>query len=298
MNAAQIPTSNAWDINPVYYKGGFYAYKKNDNWYYDNVLIGCDKVYYITKGSFLFTIDGTVYNAHEGQLFLAPGNTVQSLHVPDGGSLEKYWFHLNLPCEWKPGSVKAFSELVQLPPFIDVTDMEYVANLMRAIVSVEPGCNLAAKLSQKADILRLLSYYISKVECVANLPFEDERVLSVVKYLTEHMSEDISIERLGEVFSMHPNYFIRFFKSKTGYTPHDYIISLRIEAAKRLLLEDTVTVQEVGYQLGFKNMHYFTRLFKQRTGLPPSQYQKLAINKHTVKSGISPPKAHGNTSAS
>lgn len=70
------------------------------------------------------------------------------------------------------------------------------------------------------------------------------------------------------------NYFGDLVKKETGKTAQDYIQQRIIETAKERLLDDTKSLSEVAYELGFKYQQHFTRLFKQKTGLSPNEFRK------------------------
>lgn len=69
------------------------------------------------------------------------------------------------------------------------------------------------------------------------------------------------------------NYFGDLVKKETGKTAQDYIQSKIIEVAKTKISDQTRSVSEVAYELGFKYPQHFTRLFKQKTGLSPNEYR-------------------------
>ena len=68
--------------------------------------------------------------------------------------------------------------------------------------------------------------------------------------------------------------FIRNFKEYTGSTPLQYIVSIRITNAQRLLETTTYTVTEIGHIVGYENPLYFSRIFHKQKGVSPSGYRK------------------------
>jgi len=64
-------------------------------------------------------------------------------------------------------------------------------------------------------------------------------------------------------------------KQVTGMTPNDYILSVKINKAMKLLRErEDLTISEIAYQFGFSNPAYFTKCFKRQAGVPPQQYRR------------------------
>ena len=71
-----------------------------------------------------------------------------------------------------------------------------------------------------------------------------------------------------------PRTFLRRFKAATGETPLAYLQRLRTDAAKRMLEEDRMTIQEVGLAVGYEDVAFFRDLFKRHVGLPPGAYRE------------------------
>jgi len=71
--------------------------------------------------------------------------------------------------------------------------------------------------------------------------------------------------------------FIRYFKKSTGELPHKYLQKLRVEAAKRLLLNTQDSFEYITYSVGYSNPSTFRTLFKKLTGLNPNQYKKYFL---------------------
>ena len=66
-------------------------------------------------------------------------------------------------------------------------------------------------------------------------------------------------------------------KKITGMSPNKYILKIKMEKARQLLIETDLSVSEVGYKIGVEDSSYFNRLFKNSYGMPPSQFRKQKI---------------------
>lgn len=95
------------------------------------------------------------------------------------------------------------------------------------------------------------------------------------KYLKKHYSEKIVLEDLVELVDLNPVYFSVIFKKETGTTITDYLIQLRIEAAKEMLRDTNDTIAAISENIGYKDTKYFSQLFQKIVGVKPSQYRKL-----------------------
>lgn len=98
-----------------------------------------------------------------------------------------------------------------------------------------------------------------------------------VEYFRTHYSEPISIETYATEHNINIGGFIRNFKSYTGTTPAQFILSIRLMNA-RLLLETTDNnVSEIAQLVGYDNPLYFSRLFRKQYGCSPSQFRKQEL---------------------
>jgi len=78
----------------------------------------------------------------------------------------------------------------------------------------------------------------------------------------------------GEL-NLSANYFGDLIKKETGKTAQEYIQSKIIDVAKEKIFDQTKSVNQIAYELGFKYPQHFTRLFKQRTGHTPNEYRMM-----------------------
>jgi len=74
-------------------------------------------------------------------------------------------------------------------------------------------------------------------------------------------------------FHTSTQYFCKFFKKVTGSTFKEYLVNIRIDKAKELLLKSNTSITDIAYQVGFKNLSYFYRSFKKSLKLNPSEYR-------------------------
>ena len=99
------------------------------------------------------------------------------------------------------------------------------------------------------------------------------RLARLLDWLRAHLDSQHSIASLSKRASMSPRTLLRRFKSATGETPLHYLQQVRIEAAKPMLEEDRMSVQEVGLAVGYEDVAFFRDLFKRHTGVPPGAYR-------------------------
>lgn len=111
-----------------------------------------------------------------------------------------------------------------------------------------------------------------------NIATDDKQIrkdVALVKsYIKAHLSEKINLESLADMVFLSPGYLSLIFKQSTGDTVSHYIISQRIDEAKRLLETTNMKVNQICEKVGIDNVSYFGQRFKMFYGMSPSEYRK------------------------
>ena len=111
-----------------------------------------------------------------------------------------------------------------------------------------------------------------------NRQYRSEIVL-IQDYIKQHYSEKITLDFAASYVFMSPSHFSKLFKKSTGKNFVDYLSEIRIEKAKRLLLESTLLIYQISEQVGYTSFNYFTKVFKKYTGLTPEEYRQTGTGR-------------------
>ncbi|XID90746.1 response regulator [Paenibacillaceae bacterium WGS1546] len=93
-------------------------------------------------------------------------------------------------------------------------------------------------------------------------------------YIQEHLHENLTLKDLANKFSFSPNYLGLLFKEETDQYFSDFLITLRMERAKDLLLNTNKKVYEVADLTGYRYLPYFSKKFRECYGMSPLEYRK------------------------
>ncbi|KGE18602.1 helix-turn-helix domain-containing protein [Paenibacillus wynnii] len=151
--------------------------------------------------------------------------------------------------------------------------------LCRGIQSSD-GAELITSLSALEDSETLRTRAMSWLDSfIDGLKEEREQSRSHVMqrallYIDKKYKEDISMEQSAEYVNLSPHYFSKLFKQHAGETFIDYVTRLRINEAKRLIMEERLSLKEICYEVGYKDPNYFSRVFKKATSMTPSEYRQ------------------------
>jgi len=99
----------------------------------------------------------------------------------------------------------------------------------------------------------------------------DEKVRQVLRYLAEHLEEDLDMARVANSVNLNYSYFSGWFRDATGQNFSDYLVRLRVDRARKLLADPAVTVAEAARQVGYPDARTFSKAFHRITGLTPTE---------------------------
>lgn len=96
----------------------------------------------------------------------------------------------------------------------------------------------------------------------------------VLDFIEANLADDLELADLASVAGSSRFHFSRAFRDATGFPPYRYLVHRRIEKSKALLLEETMTVEQVSAACGFKSCAQFAVMFKQMFGTTPSRFRR------------------------
>ncbi|MGN1116346.1 MAG: helix-turn-helix domain-containing protein [Candidatus Ornithomonoglobus sp.] len=128
-----------------------------------------------------------------------------------------------------------------------------------------------------------ISMYENKTNTQAGSEKQDERVISsIMRYMQEHLSEEISLSVLADEFHLNPQYISQLFKNEIGVGFLAYLTNIRIEKAKKLLLSTALSVTEISSRVGYGDYRVFTKVFKKTEGITPSQFRRGFLDREKL----------------
>lgn len=248
------------------------------------------EIIFVRDGKFRFYVDGTPFTLQKNQALLIDRYAVHTFSDFEAGETSSYQcfvFGLRFLCPDTESYIyrRYFSGL--FTDSIDLTQLitgktaqeqeilrklksleEYSANAEEEALSIQ-----IVLLSIFDCLFREKSYSVNPHTHTA----QSERLKTALLYLNQEYRTPVSISGLAESLHISTDYFIRFFKSMTGFTPKQYLQNLRVQKAASLLYEEAdLPISEATEKAGFDDVNYFCRCFKKVMGLTPTQYAKNA----------------------
>jgi AraC family transcriptional regulator len=159
----------------------------------------------------------------------------------------------------------------------DPTIYHVTRHLLIELRNSGPGGRLYTEALVTELVVHLLREYSS-----AGVGRDDEgpggaepgRLRPALELIHDNLQENLSLKALADAAQLSPHHFSRMFKRVTGFSPHQYVLSQRVQLAKRLLVETKLPIAEVGDQVGFYDQSHFTYHFKRLVGITPSAMRR------------------------
>ncbi|MBV8279376.1 MAG: helix-turn-helix domain-containing protein [Verrucomicrobia bacterium] len=133
---------------------------------------------------------------------------------------------------------------------------------------------------QYTAMVKLLEIFASHISRLANeiVVQEDEAESPMIRrpraYILANQADPIDLDKVAQAMHVSTFYFCKMFKKATGLTFTDYLSRVRVEKAKKLLLNPHLRISEIAYDVGFQSLTHFNRMFRKIVGESPTAYRE------------------------
>ena len=220
------------------------------------------------------TINGEFYPARRGGISLTKPGQQQTTTQP----YKCYFININTQ------DLELCELFNQLPSFFMLWNTDEVTELFQQMLDLEANKsaleNRMLLQSCANRLIAMLAKYRQTPKSGDHALLRHQKsLLAADRYIREHISEDLSLERLAKRSSLEPTYFHKLFTAAFGVTPANRVLAYRISAAKAGLIEGSLPLVELAAQCGFSSQTYFCYRFRLATGQTPAQYRKRKLER-------------------
>jgi AraC-like DNA-binding protein len=120
-----------------------------------------------------------------------------------------------------------------------------------------------------------------KQEAPAVRPSDRRRVVEAALWLDAHAHETIGLDDTAGEVGLSSFHFRRLFAAVLGVTPHQYLVRCRLRHAARLLVDDSRSITDIAYDVGFGDLSNFVRTVHRAAGVSPGNFRKAARGERT-----------------
>ncbi len=229
---------------------------------------------YMMEGRTRLLVDSKEYIVNAGDAFIIFPNQIHQYQKIDH---ERYFLSI-FPADLCPEFMNVFKNKLPVSPVIErAFENEKILPLVNSIVEVNMQKGLFYNTCIKGYFLVLLS------ELFQMMRFEDSKspdsnvIKDILNYCSENFKGDIQLEAVSKALHISKYYISRLFSQKLHMSFSEYIGTLRISDACRLLTSEDMSITEVAFNAGFNSTRSFNRLFLKYIGTTPRQYKKNQI---------------------
>ena len=240
----------------------------------------CYKVYLPVSGEGQLNMEDGAHTLRAGRIYLIRGHSLVSQDCPD--RMEVYWMHFS------PESLYLRYLLDQLPPVCEgsspaadrMTELYgEICELFKPSPNRLPGRRLDSSPASDCRIhgwlLDLIGRLLQASDPDAVRKFNPEyyRLKKALDYMQRHFRENPPLSAIARQAALAPNYFHRRFLGVFGMTPHAYMLSQRMNHARRLLASTDDDIKGIALSVGYDDPAYFTRVFTREVRITPTAYR-------------------------
>lgn len=137
---------------------------------------------------------------------------------------------------------------------------------------------------KSVDSLKKGVHYIA--EAIARTSSEEKPkdiIQRATDYILSNLSMDLTVKDVAEHVSFSPEYFSKLFKKETGENVKNYILRVKVDAAKDMLKTPNIPISIIASELGYSNFSHFTQMFRKHESITPSEYRKKFLKGEETK---------------
>lgn len=220
---------------------------------------------------------GRGWKAAPGELLVLPAGVRHKVDVASDDEVRQ-WAHVNYFIQ---GDVDLFS-ILDIPVWLESDIGREVGAVIREWVLEERPAEqvpLRSVVNQQAFALRLLALVTPFCRLKADAGERiagRQRLNPVIQHMQQHLAQPLRRNDLARLSGLSPAQFHVVFSAIMQTTPMDYLRTLRLRQAQRLLLTTPAPVKEIAAQSGYEDPFVFCKFFKRACGLSPSVYRERA----------------------
>jgi YesN/AraC family two-component response regulator len=242
------------------------------------------EIYYLISGERNYLIGNRTYKVSPGDLLFIPSyeihratNTSFLFHERIVVNFTKKF--LAQDAVWLEDEQSPFvtgTHLISLPVHIQKKVEELLGRMVLEFRTKDKGY----ETSIKAALLELLILGLRQNRGELNKPVEyanpsHRKISEIIRFINENYAKPITLYSLSQKFFISPYYLSRLFKSTTGFTYVEYLTTVRIKSAQRLLRETKWKMSRIMEHVGFHDPAHFGKVFKKMSRCTPLQYRKM-----------------------
>ena len=256
------------------------------NWHEEHEIIK------ITKGKYYYEIGTEKGIANPGDILYVNSGTIHSIRPEQEDGCEFYCIIFDLAAfvKYDIASGRMLKKLIDenISIFLRLSDcgnaqINFIIQELFDLLSANGN-----KIKIHGLLLQLFGeiihngYYDKKSQILSKSQNNVLKLKKSLSFMENNYNTPITLKMIADEANMNPEYFCKFFKKMTNFTPIEYLNKYRVEIACYNLIFSDLSITELAYECGFNELSYFICVFKKFMEITPKQY-------YLTKCGKKPP---------
>ena len=217
---------------------------------YENPLL-----LFVRSGSMALEYDGETYHAEKGDILLLDCDRPHTYRTESGAE----FLYLHFDGSNAHDLVRA---IAAESPVVQREENMLIGQRLYDMVQDYQKVGLGSEAEDSMRIYQLLTWLALPPR---KLSRRDNPINQTVEYIREHVGDAITLRELADMAHLSACHYSHEFKRQTGFSPMEYVINTRLEKAKMLLLQTTMSVIDIAYEVGYESGGSLSNLFINRT---------------------------------
>jgi AraC-like DNA-binding protein len=267
-----ILTPSVWAHTTLHYVQEIGYFRTFDAYYTERQGLASYLLVYTVSGQGKLTYRNHTYTLKSGDLFYIDCSEYQYYGTVGEAPWEMLWVH------WNGGSSRGYYE-----QFVEINGGPVTTTLihstfpvmLRKLIALQHEKSVRTELLTSQLLVDLMTELLLHIMDTEQLPEErPEYIDDMIKRMKRDYRQRLSLEQLAKDCAVNKYHLAKQFKRHTGFSPGEFLISLRMTAAKALLKETDLTIAEIADAVGIEHVSHFINLFKRRVSITPLRFRQ------------------------
>jgi AraC-like DNA-binding protein len=253
-----------------YYPQARYHFRERNSGSEQFILLYC------TAGKGEIHLNETSHTVSADQFFIIPPGIPHAYHSDEQNPWSIYWIHFSGP------KASSFAKFACQSISIERGKSSRISDRLDLFSEIFRNLDRGFSIETLEYINLCLSHLLASFSSISQFRLikdfgEKDPVAQSINFMLENLTRRLKLGEIAQETGLSASHYSRLFQNRTGHSPIDYFIQLKIQRACRLLDNSGWMIADVSREMGFDDQFYFSRVFRKVMGMSPGEYRKRGI---------------------
>jgi len=250
-----------------YYPQARYHFRERPSGSNQFILIYC------VDGQGEIRLNETVHTVSGDQFFIIPAGMPHAYRSDENNPWSIYWIHFS------GNKAGIYSRFACQPQSIERSKTSRITDRIDLFSEIFRNLDRGFSTETLEYVNQCLPHLLASFTHLSQFRLikesgEKDPVAQSINFMLEQLTQKLKLEEIAAETGLSASHYSRLFVNRTGHSPIDYFIQLKIQRACRLLDNSGWMIADVSREMGFDDQFYFSRVFRKVMGMSPAEYRK------------------------